>query len=340
MSNRVNSIDEIVLSSSDVITISRPVHFWIFLPFEIVSIICSIFVLGHLLFNRVLRHAPYNHIIILLLCINLIVQLTDIPWILNYYRLGHVWPATHTFCMIWIFIDDGLYIATTTLFAWATIERHILIFHHQWMLIRIKFIFIHYFPIVFLSLYCLCYSLVVIIFPPCENIFDYTLVVCGYPLCYYENTLVGLWDVIVNHIIPTFVIILCSITLLGRILYQKNRARQLIRWRKHRKMAIQLLSISILYLILYIPGMLLEFAYLCGISEDIGADFMLYAKFFSYYIYLLFPFVCAASLPNLKRKIKNIFPCWRRRTRAIVPQVFCMPQKTDKRLVKGPIIVR
>ena len=193
------------------------------LLFEIPSIICSIFVLSHLVFNRILRHALYNHIIIIILVINLIVQVIDIPWILHYYRLNSVSPATHTYCMIWTFVDESLSITTTIIFAWATIERHILIFHDRWVSTRIKILLVHYLPIGFLSLYCLCYSIVVIIVPPCENRFNYTLVVCGHPLCYYENTFVALWDAIINHMIPTFVIILSSATLFGRILYQKKR---------------------------------------------------------------------------------------------------------------------
>lgn len=326
ISNTENNTNKIESSPSDGIAIPRSVRFWFLLSFEIPSIICSIFVLGHFLFYRALRHALYNHVIIIFLSINFIIQLTGIPWTLNYYRIGRVWPATETFCMVWVFVDEALYITKTLLFAWATAERHILIFHYQLVSTRIKRIFIHYFPIGFVSLYCLCYSFIVIVFPPCENKFDYTSIVCGSPLCYYENGVVALWDAIVNHIIPTFIIISCSVTLLGRILYQKKRVRQPIRWRKHRKMAIQLLSISVLYLVLYIPDILLDFVYLCGISKDVGASFLLYANFFSYYGNLLLPFVCAGSLPNLKRKIKRIFLCRRRERRAIAPQIFRVSQ--------------
>ncbi|CAF1537444.1 unnamed protein product, partial [Rotaria magnacalcarata] len=80
---------------------------------------------------RTLRQALHNHVIALLLFINSIVQLTTIPWILNYYRLEHVWPQKPTFCLTWAFIDEALYITTTLLFAWATIERHILIFYDR-----------------------------------------------------------------------------------------------------------------------------------------------------------------------------------------------------------------
>jgi hypothetical protein len=105
-------------------------------------------------------------------------------------------------------------------------------------------------------------------------------------------------------------------------------------------MAIQLLSISMLYLILYIPQKLMEFVYMCGVSEDFGAEFVLYAQFFSYYVNLLFPFVCAGTLPNLKDKIKNILPCWRRPIRTIAPEVVRMSQKADGRFTTEPITVR
>ena len=97
----------------------------------------------------------------------------------------------------------------------------------------------------------------------------------------------------------------------------------------HRKMMIQLLLITILYLFIYAPGILMEFIYFCGISEDVGADFTLYTDFFSYYGNLLLPFVCAASMPELGTKIKKIFPCCRRQMRAVGPQTFALSNRAD-----------
>jgi hypothetical protein len=57
----------------------------------------------------------------------------------------------------------------------------------------------------------------------------------------------------------------------------------------------------------------MEFIYLCGVSEDVGADFMMYAEFITYYGNLLLPFVCAGSMPELNKKIRKIFPYWQRR---------------------------
>jgi hypothetical protein len=52
-------------------------QFWIFLLLIIPSIICSLFGLYHFLMDRTLRQALNNHIIILLLCIDLFYNFTD-----------------------------------------------------------------------------------------------------------------------------------------------------------------------------------------------------------------------------------------------------------------------
>ncbi|CAF2844396.1 unnamed protein product [Rotaria sp. Silwood2] len=312
-----------VLSSSD-IAIPRLIRFWIILPFYIPSVVCSLFILYYFIVRRKFHQVLHYHAIILLIFINFIVQLTSIPWILNYYRLGKVWPQNSFFCLTWVFIDEALYITITILFAWITIERHIFIFHDQLLSTKYKFIFFHYLPIAIILLYSLCYSTIAVIVPPCENTFDYSQLVCGYPLCYYKVSSLAMWDVVVNHIIPTIIIIFCSILLLLHVLYQKFRMHRSIRWRNHRKMTIQVLLISVLYLVIYFPKILMEFIHRCGVPEEFGADLMLYAEFFVYYGNIFLPFVCVESMPELKKIIKKIFPYYRRQTRAIGPQTLAL----------------
>ena len=164
--------------------ISIHVKFWFYLIMLIPSIICSIAVLCFLLFNRTDRHALNNQIIILLLVIGLICEVTIYPWMLYYYRSNGMWERSPIFCLIWAFIDWGLYITYTILFAWATIERHILIFHDAWIKTKIKRFFVHYLPMILLLLYCFLFHIVVQLFPPCENLFDFDMI-CVY-FCLYS----------------------------------------------------------------------------------------------------------------------------------------------------------
>jgi hypothetical protein len=150
------------------ISFSYPVRFWIYLLGDIPSIICSIFVLYHLLFDRTLRHALNNHVIIILL----IIELTDVPWTLHYYLYNTNMIETPAFCIIWGWINFGLYVTQLLVFAWASLERHILIFHDQWVSTKRKRFFVHYLPPILILAYCFIYFAVVFLFPPCQNWFD------------------------------------------------------------------------------------------------------------------------------------------------------------------------
>ena len=301
------------------ISIPRQVRFWLFLTSDIISISCSLFVLYHLLFERVLRRTLHNHSIIVLLCIGLIYQLVDIPWILYFYHYNIPVVATPTFCRFWIFIDFGLYTMTGILVAWISIERHILIFHNQWVSTRKKRILYHYIPTIALILYCFIYYTVVIFFPSCESTFDYTLVNCGSFPCFFTIPMLATWELAVHGIVPTLIIAFFSLTLLLRVLWQKHRLHQVIQWRKHRKMTVQLLSITSLFLIFYVPSMFMVLAQLCNISLDVTVDFQLMVVFFSYYSIFLLPIVCAGTLPDLKNKIKNKFKWMQRQDRRVTP---------------------
>ncbi|CAF4049075.1 unnamed protein product [Rotaria sp. Silwood2] len=299
--------------------LSNPVRFWLFLTALIPSGGCSIAILYHMLSSQTRRRAIHNHVIIVLLFNNLIYELIDISLFLNYYRLDAVWPATQSLCLMWMFINEALYSVSTIAVAWASIERHILIFHNQWLSSTRRRFLIHYVPLALLVSYIILFHFIVIIFPPCENKYDYTQEMCGHQLCFHDSKLIGTWDSITHNIIPTLTIVIFSITLLMRVLRQNRRMHQVVQWRKHRKMAIQLLSISLLYFVLYIPIMCIELAELCCIHYELSNGFKQYARFFSYYVIFLLPFVCLASLMEKSWRLRNIFSCWYRPTQLVHP---------------------
>ena len=132
------------------------------------------FLLYHLFFNRTLRQALHNHVIIVLLIIALMCNLIDIPAYITYLSLGYVWISTSAFCNLWWFIDIGLFDMIAMLMAFATIERHILVFRRGWVSTQTKRFLLHYLPLTILIIYDTVFYLVVIIFPPCENVYDYS----------------------------------------------------------------------------------------------------------------------------------------------------------------------
>ncbi|CAF1474917.1 unnamed protein product [Adineta ricciae] len=297
--------------------LSNTAQYGLYLAFLIPAILCSLFVLYYLLFDRALRQALSNHVIIVLALIAFIQQMTIYPGIVYFYSRNGIWERPLIFCEIWGLLDWGLYIVQTMVFAWATVERHILIFHDKWVSTKKKRFFVHYFPLIFLLVYCFSLYSMIYFYPPCEN-----SLLDGYPLCvvacFQSNYVFYMWEAIVHQIIPSLIIVLFSIALFSRILWQKHRMNQPINWRKHRKMAVQLLSISLLYLIFSFPPALATTTTFINPAVNLTIDTWEYLSLLTYFTYLLFPFVCAMSLPNLRTKLANLL-FLKRRTRKIHP---------------------
>jgi hypothetical protein len=198
----------------------------------------------------------------------LISEVTIYPWMLYFYRYNGVWERSPIFCQIWGFLDWGIYITQTILFAWATTERHILIFHDKWVSTREKRFFMHYLPPILILLYCLIFYVIVYFLPVCENIFNNSIMLCVKPCIFYDY-IFSMWEMIVHQIIPAVIIIVFSIALFVRVLWQKHRIHQPVQWRKHRKMIIQVLSISVLYLFFFFPYAIYIIILTCGVSNSI-----------------------------------------------------------------------
>ncbi|CAF1312928.1 unnamed protein product [Adineta steineri] len=128
-------------------------RFWMYLLSNCASFICSIFVLYHLLFNKNLRWGLNNHAFIVGLIINLFVLVLDVPLYLYYLYHGIVWIQVPLICQLWRYIDAASYTVLPKLVAWASFERHILIFNERRLLRLKNRILFHYIPIAFFSFY-------------------------------------------------------------------------------------------------------------------------------------------------------------------------------------------
>jgi hypothetical protein len=114
------------------------------------------------------------------------------------------------------------------------------------------------------------------------------------------------WDLLGHQIIPTMIIVIASVSLFIRVLYKKSRLCQAIQWRKQRKMAIQILSITIIYQLLNFPWAFLLFCQMMNIPIDVEQKVFTVAYFFPYYLIPLFSFVCCGTLPELGKKFKKL----------------------------------
>ncbi|CAF1292325.1 unnamed protein product [Adineta steineri] len=274
--------------------------------------------------DRTLRNALHNHVIIAIVFVGLIMQCFDVTALIYNLRTGTILVSTRTFCLAWVFIRYIGLIGITNLVAWASIERHILIFQPNLVRTKTKRFFLHYLPLVICMMSPGVFYFVIFFIVPCSITMNYNKVACGYYSCVSVTPSVGLYDSIVNYIIPPFIIVIFSVALIVRVLASKCRTRQRIEWRNYRKMAIQLLSISFLYMLLYCPAMFLYAAYTAGLPRNIAADYYSDSNYFAYYAIVFAPFICALSLPELRTKFKIFFPCCRRCRAAVGPQPLMM----------------
>ncbi|CAF0747768.1 unnamed protein product [Rotaria sp. Silwood1] len=296
----------------------KTVRFWLLMIFEVPSVACSMILLYYLLIDRRLRHSLGNHVIIVLLIIGLFSQLIDIPFYLNYLRINYVWPSTTISCLIWWFAATGISNLTNIVMAWASIERHILVFHERWLSTKKKRLFIHYFPLLTIVLYGFIYYIIILSIFSCENMYAYELDWCLYP-CYYNSASLAMYDTIANSIIPTPIITIFSIALIIRVIKQKHTLHRRFHWRKYRRMAIQILSITALFLLFNFPMTSLVLAHVCGLPNGSTGQFEFYAYYLYHFVSLLMPFVCLGSLPEIRKKMKRL-PRLQRMINVITPR--------------------
>ena len=324
--------------SASSMPIDYSIWFWLYLVPLIPSILCSIFVLYHLLAQRALRNAINNHVVILMLSFGLFLEVTDIVWFIHYYRTGTALSSTPAFCLCWSFVDAAGYVTVTMLMAWASIERHILIFHQNWIVTNLQRWLLHYLPLIILSVYPGVFYAVIFFIVPCDVPFDYTLTGCGVYSCIYNNLAISLWDNIAHYLLPIFLIVVFSVALLVRVLYHRCRVHGRIEWRNYSKMAVQLLSISAIYFVFLLPTMVFNSAYTFGLSRDVAADVFYTTILFNYYTILLAPFVCVVSLPELRSKLRQIMFC--RGRQAVAPVSTTMARTKAPRTFGTAMVVK
>ncbi|CAF1520872.1 unnamed protein product [Adineta ricciae] len=308
MSTNNSSNTDDTSSESSEISLPRIVRFWFFLLSDIPSIICTFCIIIHIIMNRTRRHALQNHTILVILLTNLPVQLPDIILYLIFYQYNSFVTSKPIVCIIWWWIDITFYNGGVILLAWLALERHILIFHHQWVGNRKGRFLFHYFPLISLVTYVLLFYIIAVFFIPCENSYDYTAPACGISPCYQSYGVFGFWDLFANNWAPIILEGIISIALILRVQWQKRRLHQSDQWRKQRRMIIQLCLVTGINMCINLPIYLITFAHMCGLPSDYGAQARLYFYFFAYYITLLFPFTALSQYPELRKTIeKKIF---------------------------------
>jgi hypothetical protein len=178
---------------------------------------------------------------------------------MHFLRLGHISPATGTICKWWMYVQSTLDAANAFLVTIMSIQRHILIFQPNILRIRFKCYIFHYLPLLFGVVYPVVFYMGTVVFYSCDDAqWNFTLSMCGDTICYLSNDkILSTFDWIVNTGLPIVIIILANASLVVRVIRQKYRRQRIISWSKQKHMTWQLLSISSLYLIRWLPSIII-----------------------------------------------------------------------------------
>jgi hypothetical protein len=295
-------------SSSTTMDLSNQIKYIVMQICYIPSIICSIFTLTHLFWNRTLRLALHNHISLALLIISTFDLLLNHPLTLNYLRIGRVIPSNDTICLFWNFVNSMLTIACFLTMAWGSVERHLLIFYSTLFVTRRQRILFHYIPLLSMAfIYPFISNIVISLLYPCKNQFNMVSLFCGYT-CALKIQSVALYARIAHNFVPTFIVVGSTVTLIVRVIMQRRQVqRDQFKWRRYRRMIIQLLALATLFLILTMPATLVSIVQNCCQPTFAASVQIPYLNFLVRFLTIFMPFICLSLLPEIWPKL--IIPC-------------------------------
>ncbi len=294
-------------------------EFSLFLFGVILSIPCYLFVFYHLLIDKNLRKNLHNHVMLLLLFYNFLIVTLDLPMILNFNRLGYVSPFSRPLCLIWQFVDNGVWYGGLSIMFWASFERHILVFHANLVSTTRRRVFIHYIPLAFFSLYTPMIFFYLVFLDSCGQVYVTTAIRCG-SICLYTNApnWLQLYDSYVDYTSPVLLIAVCSGALLFRFVRQKQRMQQAVTWRHCRKMTIQLALVSTVYNIFNLPSIIVFIIQSSGYPNFASTIWSPFLTRMTLVPSILVPFCTLLALPNLNDKLWAL--CfWKHNRRTVVP---------------------
>jgi hypothetical protein len=212
--------------------------------------------------------------------------------------------ASDQFCKFWTTQSYTLIAIGLYLICYGSFERYLLIFHNQF-LNKHKLLF-HYLPIVV----CFLYPFIIYIFSivlnvtKCQEMFSYSLVRCG-GHCYQYGGTYALALLVVNIVLPVSLSALINVLLVVQVLVLKRRMKQQHVWRRNKRLIIQLLCISSLYISVWIPIIVAVnlLIYQPNLTQVL-ALYNSYLAFSTYLVPIFCPFVSLIGVPELRKAMK------------------------------------
>ncbi len=276
------------------------IKFYLLLSLQIPATFLCLLIFIFFFTHRALFRVRQNQALLILLVV-LFIQLTfDLPMVVYYNYLGRISPATSGYCTWWTFLEYTLNVASEILMATISIQRHIFVFQANLFNVRLYRYLFHHIPLLFCIIYPIILYLIIVVFYPCDGTqWNFNESVCGLANCYLlYDTVLATYDWVVDNGFPIVVIAFANVALIIRVIRQKIRRQGVASWRKQRRMTLQLLSISSLYIIAWFPSIFVAIVqnfFLPTFLADVQLEYIFYL---TYLVCLLAPWVCLGLFPE------------------------------------------
>jgi hypothetical protein len=277
---------------------SNRIKFGVFVAVQLLSMPCFINGFLQCVGRRQLRKTISFHVIFLLLFNSFLFVTVALPLTEAYMYTSYVYPSSDIFCSFWNWFHYSVNIVNLFLMAFISIERNLLVFKPNiFRSERGKFLF-HYCPILFCVIYPPTFYIGAIFICQCTNYYDYTQLLCTWP-CYFGNQIWSSIDLFFNNYVPLLIIpIFCAILYIRVYLQKQSMQLKVNKWRRDKKLILQLLIISSLYLTMWMPIQILGLINLYWDPSFLVQAEIDYLSYFPYFIHLIYPFIVFFIVPK------------------------------------------
>ncbi|CAF4271702.1 unnamed protein product [Rotaria magnacalcarata] len=192
---------------------------------------------------------------------------------------------------------------------YASIERYFLIFHKQ-CIMKNK-LFFHYIPLGFVCFYIFGIYVYFIPLFPCKpnHSYDLAAFVCGGP-CYLGAFIQSVYDIIIDIMLSTCVLLIFNLLMISRVINYRQKVSPSTPvsniLKKNRQMILQLLAISLMTLITWLPWIfiiLVQNLY----DPSFGKQFItIFLHYLPYLTGFASPFLALINLPEIRVEFKKV----------------------------------
>ena len=283
--------------------------FYVTIILQLSAIIISLFIFVFFYKHKRELKILHNQTLLLLVIVAFIQLTIDLPMPVYFFYHGRVIPATPGYCTWWTYIEFSLNLISELLMATFSIQRHILIFQSHLFNRRLYRLLFYFIPLTICIVYPLVIYLFLIIIYPCDGTqWPYTMNTCGFATCYVVySKFLALYDALIHNNLPIYIIILSNIVLIIRVLNEKRRLNRPLTWKQNARMALQLLVVSMVFLISWSPTIVIFVAQQITSSTIFSDSASIFAFDMIYCVPLFLPWVCFALLPECQKWIRKLF---------------------------------